>query len=77
VTRPPRRSHTDRVRRLTAVPGTIQKLEALHLVQPQQQASEEDGMTTTRFSSAVRRALRALDTWTLDVFNPRYPTVRD
>jgi len=30
-------------------------------------------MTKTRFSSAVRRALRALDAWTLDVFNPRYP----
>jgi hypothetical protein len=41
------------------------------------QTSKEDGMTTTRFTSAVRRALRALDTWTLDVFNPRYPTPRD
>jgi hypothetical protein len=39
--------------------------------------SKEDGMTTTRFTSAVRRALRALDSWTLDVFNPRYPTPRD
>lgn len=31
-------------------------------------------MTTTRFTSAVRQALRRLDAWTLDVFNPSYPT---
>jgi hypothetical protein len=34
-------------------------------------------MMTTRFTGAVRRALRALDAWTLDMFNPRYPTPRD
>jgi hypothetical protein len=49
----------------------------MYWVETATDASEEDGMTTTRFTSAVRRALRALDTWTLDVFNPRYPTVRD
>ena len=32
---------------------------------------------TTRFTGAVRRALRRLDAWTLTTFNPRYPTPRD
>jgi hypothetical protein len=48
----------------------------MYWVETATETSEEDGMTT-RFTSAVRRALRALDTWTLDVFNPRYPTPRD
>jgi hypothetical protein len=34
-------------------------------------------MTSTRFTSAVRQALRRLDAWTLDVFNPRYPSRAD
>jgi hypothetical protein len=49
----------------------------MYLLETATETSEEDGMTTTRFTSAVRRALRALDNWTLDVFNPRYPTPRD
>jgi len=49
----------------------------MYLLETATETSEEDGMTTTRFTSAVRRALRALDTWTLDAFNPRYPTPRD
>ncbi|GAA0928020.1 hypothetical protein GCM10009559_14180 [Pseudonocardia zijingensis] len=40
------------------------------------ETSEEDRMTTTRVTLAVRRALRRLDAWTLEVFNPRYPTPR-
>ncbi|TWF79366.1 hypothetical protein FHX44_115299 [Pseudonocardia hierapolitana] len=48
----------------------------MYLVQTATETSEEDGMTM-RFTGAVRRALRALDAWTLDVFNPRYPTPRD
>jgi hypothetical protein len=59
------------------VPGTIQKPRALYLLETPNNTSKEDGMTPMRFTSAVRRALRALDTWTLDVFNPRYPTPRD
>jgi hypothetical protein len=31
---------------------------------------------TTRRTGAVRRALRRLDAWTLETFNPRYPTPR-
>jgi hypothetical protein len=34
-------------------------------------------ISTTRLSGAVRRALRRLDAWTLEAFNPRYPTPRD
>ena len=48
----------------------------MYLVEANLEPSKEDGMTDMRFTSAVRRALRALDTWTLDVFNPRYPTRR-
>jgi hypothetical protein len=59
------------------LPGTIQKPSALYLLKTPNNTSKEDGMTPTRFTSAVRRALRALDAWTLDVFNPRYPTPRD
>lgn len=29
--------------------------------------------STTRFTGAVRQALRRLDAWTLTAFNPRYP----
>jgi hypothetical protein len=37
---------------------------------------------TTRFTDAVRRTLRRLDAWTVDVcnpqdFRPQYPTPRD
>jgi hypothetical protein len=61
-------------------PGTIQKIAALYLM-----ATTDDhvprrfGMTnsTARVSSAVRRALRRLDAWTLTAFNPRYPSPRD
>jgi hypothetical protein len=49
----------------------------MYLLDTTSDPSKEDGMTTMRFTSAVRRALRALDAWTLDVFNPRYPTPRD
>ena len=48
----------------------------MYWVETETETSEEDGMTTTRLTSAVRRALRAIDAWTLDVFNPRYPTPR-
>jgi hypothetical protein len=48
----------------------------MYLMRTPNNTSKEDGMTPTRFTSAVRRALRALDTWTLDVLNPRYPTPR-
>jgi hypothetical protein len=40
------------------------------------ETSEEDNMITSRLTNAVRRALRVLDAWTLEVFNPRYPTPR-
>jgi hypothetical protein len=49
----------------------------MYWVETATDTSKEDGMTKTRFTGAVRRALRALDAWTLDVFNPRYPTPRD
>jgi hypothetical protein len=66
-----------RVRSLTAASWNDPEGPDAVLSGTRNQPSKEDGMTTTRFTSAVRRALRALDTWTLDVFNPRYPTPRD
>jgi hypothetical protein len=66
-----------RVRGLTAASWNDPDAPDAVLSGTRNQPSKEDGMTTTRFSSAVRRALRALDTWTLDMFNPRYPTPRD
>jgi hypothetical protein len=69
------------VSRLTGRAGTIQEIDALHRADGANRAiiDEEGLMTdrTRRITARLRQAARRLDSWTVTVFNPRYPTPRD